>query len=190
MNWIVLSGIVAIGGLALWVMRTLPGRRGKPARVDYQKRDFLLSPEERLFFTALKQAVGDQYEIFGKIQVRDVVSSRSGPGRPSPLAEYEVLEGRHFAFVLLNPADLSIACAVQLREHSWGGKQSQASTDPLKFICHAAGLPFVIFEAGPLYDANEIRELIAAAVHKEPLYFAESDGRKEPRISGLENFEL
>lgn len=45
-------------------------------------------------------------------------------------------------------------------------------------------------EAGPFYDANEIKQTIASSVRKDPLYLAEPDGRKEPRISTIEDLEL
>jgi hypothetical protein len=189
MNWAILGGAIA-AVIAVLVFRVLSERRGKPARPGFQKKDFLLSPEERLFFTTLKQAVGEDYEIFGRIQAFDVLSPRSGSGRNVPRDEFETIREQHFPFVLCKKGDLSIACAMQLREHSFGGKKSSAPADVLKSVCHAAGLPFVIIESGPMYDINEIRESIAAAVCREPLYLTESDGRKEPRISGLENFEL
>lgn len=185
----ILGGIAAIA-VALLVFRGFSGRRGKSARPGYQKRDFLFSPEERLFFAALKQAVGEEYEIFGRIPAREVVVPRLGSGRNPPQDELDDLAGHYFPFVLCDKADLSIACAVQLQEHAFAGKKSAAPVDPLRPVCQAAGLPLVHFEAGPLYDAHEIREAIAAAVRKEPLYVIESDGRREPRFSGLENLEL
>lgn len=189
MNWIILGGIAAITA-ALFVLRKFSGRRGKSARPSYQKRDFLLSPEERLFFASLRQAAGEDYEIFGRIPARDIVASRAVSGRNPASDELDDLAGHRFSFVLCDKADLSIVCAVQLQEHAFAGKQSIAPLDPLGPVCQAAGLPLVHFEAAPLYDAREIREAIEAAVHKEPLYVTESDGRREPRFSGLENLEL
>jgi hypothetical protein len=48
----------------------------------------------------------------------------------------------------------------------------------------------VRIEAGPFYDAAEIKQTIASAVRKEPLYLVESDGRREPRISSIEDIEF
>lgn len=189
MNWTILGGVAAIFVL-LFVFRKLSGRRLKSNRPGYQKRDFLLSPEERLFFATLKQAVGEDYEIFGRIPAQDVIAARPGSSRDSAMDELDDIGQHYFPFVLCNGVDLSIACAVQLREHTRTAKKSAAPAEPLKPVCQAAGLPLVSFDVGPMYDANEIREAIAAALRKEPLYVTESDGRKEPRFSGLENLEL
>lgn len=189
MNWATLGGLAATAILIV-LFRALFGRK-KNARPGYQKRDFLFSPEERLFFSALKQAMGEDYEIFGKIPAQDIVSVRPNPNKPNAEDALEAIADQHFAFILCDKADLAIACAVQLREHGFGGKKKSAPPmDPLKSICHAAGLPFVVIESAPLYDAHEIKEAIAAAVLKEPLYVVESGGRREPRISGLENLEI
>jgi hypothetical protein len=189
MNGLILGGIV-LAAVVLLLLRKLFGRGGKPARAGYQKRDFLFSPEERLFHAALKQAVGENYEIFGKIRIRDVVSLRPPLSRKDSREEFEILGEGHFTFVLCNKSDLSVACAVQLRGHAFAGKKASGHPDPLKSICHAVGLPLVLFEAGPWYDANEVKDAIAQAVRKEPLYLTESDGRKEPRISRLDNLEI
>jgi hypothetical protein len=189
MNGLILGGIV-LAAVMLLALRSLFGRGGKSARAGYRKRDFLFSPEERLFYTALKQAVGEDYEIFGKIRMGDVVSPRPSSTRSDRREEFETIGEGHFTFVLCNKADLSVAYAVQLRKHAFAGKEASGHPDPLKSICHAAGLPLVLFEAGPWYDANEIKEAVAQAVRKEPLYLTESDGRKEPRISRLDNLEL
>lgn len=189
MNGIILGGI-ALAAMLLLAVRGWSGRGGKAGRTGYQKQDFLFTPEERLFYTALKQAVGEDYEIFGKIRASDLIAPRpSARGNPSP-EELEVLSEHHFAFVLCNRSDLAVACAVQLQEHFQGGRKSQRQPEPLAPACHAAGLPLVVFAAGPWYDLNELRETIAQAVRKEPLYVAESHGRREPRISGLENIDI
>ncbi|SMF96266.1 Protein of unknown function [Methylomagnum ishizawai] len=186
MNWLIIGGIV-LAVSVFFAVRALSGG-GKPQRTGYQRRDFLFSAEERLFHASLKQAVGGDYEVFGPIRVGDVVSPRGTPPRQDGPREFEDIRDGRFAFVLCDPADLAIACAVRLRERGPAGQP--AGSDPLKTICHAAGLPLVGFEAGPVYDEHEIRETIAQAVRKEPLYVTESTGRKEPRISCLDNLDL
>lgn len=188
MNWLIIGGIVLAASVLL-AIRVLSGG-GKSHKSGYQKRDFLFSPEERLFYATLKHAVGEDYAIFGRIRAGDLVSPRTGSAKGGAPEEFEAIEGQHFAFVLCDKADLSVACAVQLHEHASARKKNPATPDPLKPICLAAGLPLVTFEVGPLYDAHEISAAIAEAVRKEPLYLTESDGRKEPRISRLDNLEL
>lgn len=189
MNGMIIGGI-ALAAVLLAALRAWSGRRGKPVRIGYEKQHFLFSPEERLFYSALKQAVEENYEVFGKIRASDLITPRPVSHRGASPEEPEILAGHHFAFVLCNKADLSVACAVQLQEPASGGRKPQRPPDPLVSVCHAAGLPLVSFVAGPWYDLGEIREAVIQAVRKEPLYVVESGGRKEPRISGFDNLDL
>jgi hypothetical protein len=189
MNWTLVGGIAAII-LILFALRKLSGKRGRAARQSFVRKDFLLSPEERLFFRALKDATADRYEVFVRVPVEAALAPRGLAGRDAGAEEFEAIAGLPIPFLLCHQADLGIACAVQLQEHGYAGRKSAEPADPLKPICQAAGLPLVRFEANPLYDAREIREAVAAAVRKEPLYVTESDGRKEPRFSGFENLDI
>jgi Protein of unknown function (DUF2726) len=62
--------IIAFVLAILWIARR--------ARVGpYERRDFL-SPAERSFFGVLQQAIGDEYLIFAKVRVADLLGVRSG----------------------------------------------------------------------------------------------------------------
>jgi len=187
MNWMpaVVAGCLL---LAIPILRKI--LRSQPfARVSYTRKDFLLSPEERQLFNALKQAIGDQYAIFARIHVTDIIQPRTGSG-----AAWDALEAAGevcFPFVLCKQTDLSIACAIQLIQHKRPGRKvKSAGGHPLKDICAAAGLPLLRMEASPFYDRNDIRQAIAEAVRREPLFISETDKRKEPTIAELEQLDL
>lgn len=189
MNWTLLGGI-AVATAVLLAFRASFRRGKQSARTAYRKQDFLFSPEERLFYSALKVGAAADYEVFGRIRASDLIEPRSSSHSRASAKELEILSGHRFAFVLCSKTDLSVVCAVRLHEPLFGGKKSPRLPDPLGPLCRAAGLPVVEFEAAAWYDPNELRKAIEQAVSKEPLYVAESHGRKEPRISGLENLDL
>jgi len=189
MNWLILVGIAAVAALFLFIRGSSKSSE-KARKSAYRKQDFLLSPEDRVFFFALKQAVGEDYEIFGKIPVAELISLRNEEASNGTQKTFDQIADRCLDFVLCDKTDLSVACALELYEHSLSGKRSATLADPLRAICDAAGLPLVRIEAGPFYDAMEIKQTITSAVRKEPLYLAESDGRKEPRIPSIEDLEL
>ena len=189
MNW---TAAVAAGCLllALPILRKI--LRSQPfARASYSRQDFLLSPEERQLFTALKQAVGDQYAIFARIHVTDIIKPRSGTGSGAAWDTLEAAGEVCFPFVLCKQTDLSIACAIQLIQHKQPGRKVKSpGGHPLKDICAAAGLPLLRMEASPFYDRNDIRQAVAEAVRREPLFISETDKRKEPTIAELEKLDL
>lgn len=188
MSWVPFAWAVALL-LVIHAMRRVMGSRAA-SRASYTRQDFLLSPEERQFFSALRKAVGEDYVIFGKIRVADVITPRSVSNVDAAWSALEALGQNHFPFVLCKQSDLSIACALQLIQHTLPGQRVHTATHPLKTICLAAGLPLVRLEAGPFYDHHDIRQAVFEAVRKEPLFISETDGRKEPTIDALEKLEL
>jgi hypothetical protein len=188
MNGWMIAGIAALVILFL-LIRAITKNPGKPTRPNYQKLDFLFSPEERFFFTALKQAVEESHEVFGKIPVADILQLRRFGQPDAARQSSEINIHQRFDFVLCKKPDLAVTCALQLVEHSVPGRKSRSS-DPLQAICESVGLPLIKFETEPLYDPATIRQTIIAAIHKEPMYLIETDGRKEPRFSNLENLDL
>jgi hypothetical protein len=171
--------IGGFAGLAMvtFLFRRLAGRSGKPARHLYQKHVALFSADERAFFMPLKAAVAGEYEIFGKLPVDDIIT----PKKDSPRAAHAI-SGRYFDFVLCDPRSLNVVCAIQL--------QDKAEAEPLQTICEGLGLPLLRFQPEVDYSAGEVRETLRKAMVKEPFYLAETDGRKEPRISNLDDMKF
>jgi hypothetical protein len=189
MNWIAyaLAAFIMLGFLL--IVRVIRSRRS--ARTSYTRQEFLLSAEERQLFLALRQTVGDDYAIFSKIHVTDIITPRATSGTDAAWDALDDAGERHFQFVLCKLTDLSIACAIQLVQHKVPGRKTRNMTDhPLKDICTAAGLPLLRMEASPFYDRQDIRQAIAEAVRKEPLFISETHGRKEPTIAELEKLDL
>jgi len=179
MAWPLAGGIAALA-LLLFLLRRVAGRRGKLSRHPCQRQSALFSLDERAFFRVLKDAVGGKYAIFGKIRVDDIILVKQGASREA----VDAIAGRHFDFILCDPDTLSPACAIQLH-----GK-AQAGPDLLPSICENLGLPLLRFPVQADYSVEDIREKLRKAMAKEPFYLAETAGRKEPRISSIEDMKF
>jgi hypothetical protein len=190
LNWSYLAiAVLSLIGIVL-LFRAFRTRR--PVRASYHKQDFLFTPEERQVYLALREAVGAEYAILGQVRVEDVIEPRSF-AHPDPDWEQLVAAGEDtFPFLLCKLPDLSIACAVQLIEHrpARPSRQGSRNEHPLKAVCAAVALPLLRIEAGPFYDRNDLRQAVADAVRKEPLFITEGDGRKEPTLATLEKLKF
>jgi hypothetical protein len=183
MNWQIIAFIAGFILLA-FLLKRLFWRGKKPSRYPYQRNSLLFSADDRAFFRALQDAVGAEYEIFGKIRVSDIIVQKKGVSGPAVNAAFNPIEGCHFDFVLCEKKILAVACAVQLHD------KTQSEEDPLMPICENVGLPFVRFPIKADYSAEAIREKLHTAMVKEPLFVVETDGRKEPRISSLDDMKF
>ncbi|MBS1213081.1 MAG: uncharacterized protein H6R26_1698, partial [Proteobacteria bacterium] len=94
--------------------------------------------------------------------------------------------GRHFDFVLCDKKNLAVACAIQLTDKTDPARSPELG-NPIKTVCEAVSLPFVSFHIQADYSIGEMRERLRHAMSQEPFYLVESDGRREPRISNLDD---
>ncbi len=187
MKWQIIALIAGFVLLAIILKWLFFGGR-KPSRYPYQRRSLLFSPDDRVFFRALQNAVGTEYEIFGKISVCDIIAPNKSASGMAAKNAFKPLEGRHFDFILCEKNSLSVACAVQLLDKT--GQTRIEDEDPLIEICANLGLPLVNFPVMPEYSADNIRDNLRKALEREPLLLVETGGRKEPRISNLSDMNF
>ena len=109
-----LLGALIVVLVVVIVLARLTGRAGGTAVSDYSKKRTLFSPAERSFLGVLEHAVGDEYRVFGKIRVADVLEPRHGTSRSARQSALNRISAKHFDFVLRARGDLSIVCAVEL----------------------------------------------------------------------------
>jgi len=184
MTWPILAAIAALI-LVLTFRKLLSRHGGRILRHPYQKHSHLFSPDDRVFHHALKAAMGGDYEIFGKIRVADVVLTKKTKTRQA----FDPLAGRHFDFVLCDKKNLAVMCGILLHDKTNPARQTEQD-DPLKRICESVSLPLVVFHVKADYALDEIRDKLRQAMIQEPFYLIETGGRKEPRISSLDDVKF
>lgn len=184
MTWQMIAGIAALI-VSVYLLQRFAGRGGKLSRHPYQKNVALFSADDRAFFLRLKEAMGEDHEIFGKIRVDDIIIPKQDT---YPEGDDSPITGRHFDFVLCDKKTLAVACVIQL--HDKTQPDHRAEPDPLHAICDNLGLPWARFQAEADYSIEEIRGKLQQTMAKEPFHYLETDGRKEPRISNIEDIKF
>jgi hypothetical protein len=166
----------------LWVRNS---SNNKLARMVYQKKVNLFSEDEQRFYRTLQEAVGNEYIIFSRIRISDIISPKRGGATQDTLDEFNVIAAQSFDFILLEPNSFTIVCVIMAQDKTDAGKQ-----DKLQTLCDAAGLPLACFNVNSAYAARKIRERVLQLLQDTPLTFTESYGRIEPHISNMEDIEL
>lgn len=188
MTWLFFAALAAL--ILLPVLLKTWSRHGvRIVRHPYQKRTHLFSPDDRVFHHALKAAMGEEFEILGKIAVEDIVLTKKSAARGHARQTFNPLAGRYFDFVLCDKKNLAVMCGIVLHDKTNPTRQTEQD-DPLKRICESISLPFVVFHVKADYALGEIRDKLRLAMTQEPFYLIETDGRKEPRISNLEDVDF
>lgn len=174
MTWIVVGGLVLVALVALGVLvAKLKLSRSKPEPSLYRLNEWLFSPAERSFLGVLEQAAGNDYRVFGKVRVADVVAVKSSSARGVWQRAFNRINAKHFDFVVCRNGDLSIACAVELDDQSHKRQARQDRDAFLLDVCSAISLPFLQVRAQHAYTIAELRTQLCNALNKaEP--FAET----------------
>jgi hypothetical protein len=114
----------------------------------YVKKKLLFSPAERSFLGVLEQAVGEEYRVFAKVRVADIVEPRSGLGKSGWQKAFNRTSAKHFDFVLCTHSDLAVACAIELDDQSHQAQRRQERDAFLVRLCEAVSLPLVTAGGG------------------------------------------
>ena len=188
---IILFGIIA--GL-IYLFKKFPEILLSATRLPYEKRDALFSPAEKLFLTALEKAIGNQYEIFGKVRMADIMDVRKNLTAKNYQIALNRISSKHVDFLLCDAIDSSFVCGIELDDKSHR-QANRAQRDVfLNKAFEVISLPLIRFEAKAGYDVEKMRNQIllelGALKPEEPIASAEAtsqqneNGKLCPKCSG------
>ena len=109
--------------------------------LPYQKKWYLLSPAERDFYEALRQAVGNGYLIFTKVRLLDLL------WLPQNLSNRQIymnrVQAKHVDFVLCHPQTVAPALVIELDDASHQLPERQDRDIFLNEVLWVAGIPLL-----------------------------------------------
>jgi Protein of unknown function (DUF2726) len=136
-------------------------------KLPYTRNRALFSPAERSLLGALEQAVGENYRVFGKVRVADIVSVRSTANQSARLYAFNQIRAKYFDFVLCDKKNLLIRCVIELSDGTDGSRQRQERDTFSEDICKSISLPFIQIRAARVYLAIELRKKILGALRED-----------------------
>jgi ribosomal protein L37AE/L43A len=164
MTWLI---YVAMALLFLAIIAgRLKHRKSSLSGYPYQKRPALFSTAERSFLGILDQAVSDQYRIFGKVRIADVVEPKRGLDAGRRQRAFNRINSKHFDFLLCAKGDLSVVCAIELDDQSHRERKRRERDAFVEGVCQAVSLPLARISAQHMYTVPEVRAAILAVLDK------------------------
>lgn len=128
-------------------------------RYKYQKRRLLTKAEAR-FFTYLIKAVGDEYLIFPKVRIADVVAPADGLGERERNRHFWRTSSKHIDFVLVDKHTMYPYCCVELNDKSHERRDRKERDTMVQKIIESAGIKMVWIPVQRKYNIQEIKEAI------------------------------
>jgi ssDNA-binding Zn-finger/Zn-ribbon topoisomerase 1 len=153
---------IGIAGLLFAVIILLFTKR-KASKLSYrfQKVSRIMNPSEKNFYECLVEDLGDQYDVFCKVEMNQVLKPKrsvSGAKTSSVLTQF----GGFFDFVICNRSDMSIYGVIELENFN---KATRASFEKerevfINRICEKANIKLFIFDVQQSYHNVDLKKLI------------------------------
>jgi len=157
-----LIGIIILVVLVLAVLKAMAGSKGKADSKDfpYESRKVLLTPAERSFMGVLEQALEEKLHIMAKVRLADVVEVKSGLTPRARGIAFNRIQSKHLDFVVCDPKDFSILCAIELDDSSHAQKRRQNRDELVDDVMNAAGIKLHRFPVKQGYVVAEVRKVV------------------------------
>lgn len=145
----------------------------------YSRLSGLFTPAERSFLGVLDQAIGDRYRVLGKVRIADAIVVKGAKDASARGRAFNKISAKHFDFLLCEPSDLSIVCAIELDDGSHSKSNRVVRDEFVVRACAAAKLPLARFPAKKGYTLDDVRQGIDRVI---PL-FTQNDAPRRALIT-------
>jgi len=157
---IVIAALIFAAGI---VFHIFEGKRssegGQPP--PFEKKAYFFSRAERSFFEVLRQAVGEQYHIFAKVRMEDLLILPRGTEKRQGWLNR--VRSKHVDFVLCDRKDIAPTLVIELDDKSHDRDAARDRDATKDSILKAAHLPLLRVKAQRTYSTRELLQMIAAA---------------------------
>lgn len=130
----------------------------------YRQRGPLFTKAERSFFGVLEQSIPDEYRVFGKVRVADVLTPEKGMNRKNWQIAFNKISSKHFDYILCRKDTLDVVAAVELDDKSHSTKRSASRDSILNSACESANLKLIRFPAKSGYQVQATRAVLEQAL--------------------------
>jgi len=152
--WIILSIIITLVillSVVLWAVFS------KPKKLSLQKKSRLLTPAEKSFFECLVKELSDEFYLFGKMSVLDVVKPFSSLSSLQKGKHARFFKGVCFDYVICKRHDMSIYGVIELENFDRTDNKREILINK---ICKSANLKLFYFDVKQNYEGVDIKRLI------------------------------
>jgi hypothetical protein len=152
--------IGAVAGMAVLAVAALRRAADRP----YDRAAPLLSPGERTLLDALQPALGDDFRVFPRVRLDDVVRVRRrarGKRRQVALAR---IVGAHVGFAVCDAQGLAVRAIVELDDPGQRDEARRLRDRLLDEVLVAAQLPLLRIARRESYDPADLRSAVLGAL--------------------------
>jgi hypothetical protein len=152
MEWIVLLIIIVV------IVLIISG--SSKNQLTYSIKGPLFTAAERSFLGVLDIAASDDYRVFGKVRIADILNPKKGMNRKNWQIAFNKISAKHFDYVLCHKDTLEVALVIELDDKSHNKKSVKVRDDFVNSACKTAELNLLRIPAKSKYSVNEVSDAI------------------------------
>ena len=154
--------VLALVVLAVVARKLAPvASAGTNVESIYAATPALLTPAERSFFGVLQQVVPQDFRLFAKVRLADVIQPRSTLGASTRQSAFNKISSKHVDFVLCDAATTKVICVIELDDSSHQRGSRQARDNFVDASLLSASVPILRFSVKQGYAPEQIRAELA-----------------------------
>ena len=159
-----LIGLMVLLMVGVFVMRLLEGqgRKGRsraPVSADFVAKESPFTAAEARFLRVLDDALGEEYRVFAKLRLADLLDVRGERGA-AWLRAFNQISAKHVDFVVCRRETLEMVVAVELDDRSHQAPDRQRRDAFVDRVFATAELPLVRIPVRRAYLPDEIRAMV------------------------------
>lgn len=134
--------------------------KGQSTSFKYQSQGKLFSPAEHTFFLVLKQAISDDFEIFAKVRIADILIPDQSMSRRNQASAFYKISSKHFDYILCDKNTLDVVAVIELDDKSHNLDKVRARDVFVEKSCKTAGLKLLRFPCKSRYQVKSVHKKI------------------------------
>ena len=142
------------------VFSKISNKSNESEKANYTQIGPLFTIAERSFYGVLEQAISQEYKIFGKVRVADVLKPNSKMNKSDWQSAFNKISAKHFDYVLCQKDTLNVVAVVELDDKSHNSKRVINRDAFLEGACDGANLKLIRFKAQQGYQIDSVRKHI------------------------------
>lgn len=126
----------------------------------YELKKRLMSNAETNFYQVLKIAIKEDYEIFCKVRIADVIQPIKNQNKKQWQSSFNKISSKHFDYILCDKKTLTIKKAIELDDKSHNSRKTKRRDNFVNKAAETAGMELIRVKAQRQYSVEEIRKAI------------------------------
>lgn len=134
--------MLGVAGLLKHLTKLLKDRKNTDQQCDFDAQN-LFSKVEADFYRELRSGLPEEFTVFAKVRLADLVGVRSGQSKSQSQAGFNRISLKHVDFVICRNHDLSVALVVELDDRSHLRADRRARDEFVDKVLAQCGMPVI-----------------------------------------------